>query len=171
MGLATLAAVTVGARDPVVTLYRTLLAFGVVGILILTAGLIEFVHFEPFGENVGGQARVVGIYQFDPVRGDTFGPDQRTFARDQQFAAVVDWSGLSDDIAVQAVWYDSFGNIVGRVGPGKPSELKANRIVPAAVPPGLKYHLPGEYIFAVERLKGDLPVEVLARQLVRVERT
>jgi hypothetical protein len=38
------------------------------------------------------------------------------------------------------------------------------------VPHDLKYHLPGEYIFAVERLAGGRPVEVLGRRLVEVLR-
>jgi len=169
--LATLARVAVSARDPVITLYRTLLAYGVVGLVILTAGVVEFLHFEPFGGAGTPPAHIVGIYRYDPATGQTSGPDQRSFARDQLFAAVVDWSSLPDNITAQAVWYDGFGNVVGRVGPGTPSELKDHNIVPAEVPEGLKYHLPGGYIFAVERLRGDLPVEVLARRLVQVERT
>jgi hypothetical protein len=158
-------------RDPVVTLYRTLLVYGLIALVILTAGLVEFLHFEPFGETAGVHAHIVGIYLYDPATGQTSGPDRRAFARGEQFAAVVDWSGLPDSITVQAVWYDSFGNIVGQVGPGKPSELKSHRTIPAEKPSGLKYHLPGEYIFAVERLDGGQPVEVLARRLTEVDRT
>ena len=158
-------------RDPVVTLYRTLLVYGLIGLVILTAGLVEFLHFEPFGETAGVHARIAGVYLYDPGTGRTSGPDRRTFARNEQFAAVVDWSGLPDTFTVQAVWYDSFGNIVGQVGPGAPTRLNPHRIIPAEKPSGLKYHLPGEYIFAVERLQGGQPVEVLARRLIEVERT
>jgi hypothetical protein len=170
-GLATLALVTAGQRDPVITLYRTLLAYGLVGLLILTAGLIEFLHFEPFGVTAGMHVRIVGVYRYDQATHQTSGGDQSSFARNEQFAAVVDWSGLPDDITVQALWYDSFENVVGLVGPARPSALAGRTIIPAAVPQGLKYHLPGEYIFAVERLDGGRPVEVLARRLVVVERS
>jgi len=163
--------VAIAQRDPVVTLYRTLLVYGLVGLLILTAGLVEFIHFEPFGVTAGVHAQIAGVYVYDPPTGQTSGPDRGNFTRSEQFAAVVNWSNLPDNITVQAVWYDSFGNIVGQVGPAKPGDLKDHRVVPAEKPTGLKYHLPGQYIFAVERLQGDQPVEVLARRLVEVDRT
>lgn len=169
--MGTLAVVATAQRDPVVTLYRTLLVYGLIGLVILTAGLVEFLHFEPFGETAGVAAHITGVFLYDPATGQTSGPDRRTFARAEQFAAVVDWSALSNDVTVQAVWYDSFSNIVGQVGPSKPSALNDHRIVPAEKPSGLRYHLPGEYIFAVERLDGGQPVEVLARRLIEVERT
>jgi hypothetical protein len=169
--MATLAMVAVDQRDPVVTLYRTLLVYGLIALVILTTGLVEFLHFEPFGQTAGVHARIVGVYLYDPATGQTSGPDRSTFARAEQFASVVDWSGLPDNVTVQAVWYDSFGNIVGQAGPGTATQLDTHRIIPALKPSGLKYHLPGEYIFAVERLDGGQPVEVLARRLIEVERT
>ena len=169
--LGTLAAVTEGARDPVLTLYRTLLAYGVVGVLILGAGLVEFLHFEPFTQAAGMHAHIVGVYRYDPATGRTSGPDQTTFARDEPFAAVVDWSTVPDVITVRALWYDSFENVVGSVGPGPTLALQGDNVVPAAIPKGLHYHLPGQYIFAVERFDAGLPVEVLARRIVQVRRS
>ena len=163
--------VSTAQRDPVVTLYRTLLVYGLVGLVILTAGLVEFLHFEPFSTTAGVRAHVAGVYLYDPSTGTTSGPDRATFNRSEQFAAVVSWSELPDTITVQAVWYDGFGNIVGQVGPGKPGDLQNQGVVPAKKPSGLKFHLPGQYIFAVERLQGGQPVEVLARRLIEVERT
>ena len=169
--MGTLAVVATAQRDPVVTLYRTLLVYGLVAVVILSAGLVEFLHFEPFGVTAGVRAHIAGVYLYDPSTGQTTGADRATFTRSEQFAAVVNWSDLPDNISVQAVWYDSFGNVVGRAGPGKPSDLNDHRIVPAQKPSGLKLHLPGQYIFAVERLQGDQPVEVIARRLIEVERT
>ena len=163
--------VAVAQRDPVVTLYRTLLVYGLFGLIILTAGLVEFLHFEPFGVTAGVHAQIAGVYLYDPATKETTGPDRSTFTRSDLFAAVVNWSDLPDNVTVQAIWYDAFGNIVGQAGPAKPGDLKDHRVVPAEKPTGLKYHLPGQYIFAVERLQGDQPVEVLARRLVEVERT
>jgi len=163
--------VAAAQRDPVVTLYRTLLVYGLIGLVILTAGLVEFLHFEPFGVTAGVHAHIAGVYLYDPSTSQTTGPDRSMFGRNEQFAGVVDWSGLPNSLTVQAIWYDSFGNIVGQAGPAQPSALGSHRIVPAQKPNGLKYHLPGQYIFAVERLQGDLPVEVLARRLVEVQRS
>lgn len=162
-----------GARDPVRTLYRTLIAYSAVAILILVAGAAEYLHFEPFLEPDTVHARIVGVYDYDPATHATSGPNRERFARGEQFAAVVDWTVLGDyqTLTVEAIWYDSFENIVGSVGPGSPGDLRNQTIVPAEVPQGLKYHLPGDYIFAIERLSGGRPVEVLDRRLVYVERT
>jgi hypothetical protein len=158
------------ANDPVNTLYRILLTYGVIAVLILIAGAAEFAYFEPFSKSSGLKVHVVGVFEYDPATHQTSGPDQRMFSRRDSFAAVVDWSGLPKDITVRAVWFDSFENVVGGVGPGHPFELASSTIIPALVPQGLKYHLPGQYIFAVERFSGNLPVEVLARRIVLVER-
>jgi hypothetical protein len=156
--------------DPVRTLYRTLLVFDIVAILILAIGLGEFLYFERPGQGTGVTARV-GVYLYDPATGKTVGPERSTFTRDQQFAAVVDWSSLPQDIIVDARWYDSFEAIVGRVGPATPAQLADATIVPVALPTGLKHNLPGQYIFVVERLESGVPVEVLARRVVLVERS
>jgi hypothetical protein len=163
--------VALGQRDPVVGLYRTLVAFAVVGALILTAGLVEFLHFEPLGGAATVHAHIVGVFHYDPATHRTNGPDEQAFARADQFAAVVDWSGLPDGITVEALWFDSFQNVVGSAGPDTPRALQGDTIIPAAVPSSLKYHLPGEYIFTVERLAGCRPVEVLARRIIEVRRT
>jgi len=156
--------------DPVRTLYRALLVFDVVAILILAIGLGEFLYFEPPGKTTGLAVRVA-IYQYDSTTKTTSGPERTTFARDQLFAAVVDWSSLPSDVIVDARWYDSFEAIVGRVGPGTPVELAGQTTIPVGFPAGLKDNLPGQYIFVVERFEGGVPVEVLARRFVLVDRT
>ena len=157
-------------QDPVWTLYRTLLAYSAIAILIFAAGAVEYLHFEPFTSTPSLHAKVVGVFSYDAATKSTSGPNRDSFNRNDQFAAVVDWSGLPDTIDVEAIWYDSFENIVGRVGPGKPGVLRDQTVVPANVPQGLKFHLPGEYIFAIERLDKGRPVEVLGRRIVIVER-
>ncbi len=86
------------------------------------------------------------------------------------FAAVVDWSSLPADVIVDARWYDSFGNVVGSVGPGTPLQLAGQTVIPVRVPPGYHHVLPGHYLFVVERYAGGVPVEVIARRVVLVER-
>jgi hypothetical protein len=61
--------------------------------------------------------------------------------------------------------------VVAQVGPGNPTQLANQTVVPVAVPAGLKYNLPGQYIFVVERISGGVPVEVLARRIVLVVRS
>ena len=156
--------------DQVRTLYRTILVFDIVAILILVIGFGEFAFFERPGEATGIKAEITGVYQYDPEHHMTIGPDRSTFARTEVFAAVVDWSSLPSDLTVDARWYNAFGSIVGFVGPGKPAQLADNKVIPVLVPPGLHLNLPGRYMFVVERFEGGLPVEVLGRRIVLVER-
>jgi hypothetical protein len=166
-----LAAVRAATYDPVRTLYRALLVLAAIGIAILAIGLVEFLYFEPPGQTTGAKAHIVGVFQFDPATQKTSGSDQSSFARSQIFAAVVDWSSLPQDITVDARWYDSYEVVVGHVGPGTPAQLADKTAVSVAVPSGLRYNLPGQYVFVVERLSGGIPVEVLARRIILVERT
>jgi len=159
------------AYDPVRTLYRTLLLFDIVAILILAVGVAEFLYFEPPGQHTGINATIVGVYQYDPTTNKTFGADRSTFTRTQLFAAVVDWKSLPPNISVDARWFDNFESIVGSVGPGTPARLENQPIVPIALPTSLKHNLPGQYVFVVERWANGLPVEVLARRIVLVERS
>ncbi len=156
--------------DQVRTLYRTLLVYAAVSILILLAGLAEFAYFEPSGQHTGIKATIVGVYQYDPNKGQLTGPDSSTFPRTVQFAAKVDWSKLPSNIVVDARWYDGFGNVVGSVGPGTPQELAGQTIIPVKVPPGFHHNLPGHYVFVVERYESGVPVEVIGRRVVQVER-
>jgi hypothetical protein len=162
--------VSVAPYDQILTLYRTLLVFGTVAVLILAGGLVEFVYFEPPGQTTGATAHIVGVFEYDPATGTTKGSDRTTFARTEEFGAVVDWSQLPPNLTVDARWFNTFGSMVGRVGPATPAELGPQSTVPVIVPPGLHHSLPGHYTFVVERLKGGRPVEVLARRIVLVER-
>jgi hypothetical protein len=157
--------------DQLRTLYRTLLVFATVGVVILCVGLVEFVYFEPPGQASGVHATIAGVYRYQPESGKTVGPDRSEFARADDFAAVVDWSSLPPDLVVDARWYDTFGSLRGEAGPGTAQELADHRIVPVEVPAGSKFVLPGRYTFVVERLRGGLPVEVLARRFIVVDRT
>jgi hypothetical protein len=156
--------------DQVPTLYRALRVYAAVSLLILIAGLVEFVYFEPPGQHSGLKATIVGVYQYDPTNDTTVGPDSNAFPRTVQFAAVVDWSTLPKNVVVDARWFDGFGNIVGSVGPATPDQLSDKTIVPVRTPPGFSHNLPGHYIFVVERYEGGVPVEVIARRVVLVER-
>lgn len=157
--------------DQLRVLYRTLLLFATVGAVILAIGVVEFVYFEPPGQTSGIVARIVGVYTYDPNARQVTGPDRSEFPRSGEFAAVVDWSSLPAGLAVDARWYDSFGTLEGRVGPAAASELAASDgVIPVEVPPGFRYVLPGRYTFVVERLNEGMPVEVLARRFVVVDR-
>jgi len=157
--------------DQLRVLYRTLLVFATVGAVILAIGLVQFAYFEPFGETSGAKATIVGVYAYNSTTGQLVGPDRSEFTREGEFAAKVDWTSLPSNLVVDARWYDSFGTLRGQVGPGSPAELVDKSIVPVLVPEGYHYVLPGRYTFVVERLRNDLPVEVLGRRFVRVDRT
>jgi len=152
------------------TLYRTLLVFATVGVVILAIGLVQFAYFERPGEASGVKASIVGVYKYDPATGQTTGPDRSEYARNEQFAAVVEWSSIPSNITVDARWYDSFGSIEGGVGPGTPADLANHKTVPVQVPEGYHYVLPGRYTFVVERLEDGVPVEVLGRRFLLVDR-
>jgi hypothetical protein len=155
--------------DPVRPLYRALLVFDIVALLILAVGLGEFLYFERPGQTTGLKATIAGVYQYDQTTHQTSGPDRSTFTGTEDFAAVVDWSSLPPNMTVDARWYDAFGTVVGRAGPGTPAELTDQSTIPVATPAPFQRNLPGRYIFVVERLDNGVPVEVLARRLVLVE--
>ena len=157
--------------DQLRILYRTLLGFATVGVVVLALGLVQFAYFERPGEASGVKAKIVGVYKYDPATRQTVCPDRAEFARNEQFAAVVDWSSIPSNLSVDARWYDSFGSIEGHVGPGTASALANDGIVPVQVPPGYHYVLPGRYTFVVERFENGVPVEVIGRRFVVVNRT
>lgn len=156
--------------DQLKVLYRTLLAFATVGTVILAIGIVQFVYFEPLGQTTGVQAHIVGVYRYEPATKTTIDGDRSEFPRTEEFAAKVDWSSLPNNLIVDARWYDSFGSLRGQVGPGSPSSLADKSVIPVDVPPGFHYVLPGRYTFVVERFKNDVPVEVLGRRFVLVDR-
>jgi hypothetical protein len=161
----------VASYDQLRTLYRTMLVFATVGVLILAVGLVEFVHFEPPGQTSGVKAHILGIYLYDPdLGGATSGPDRSQFSRTDEIAALVDWASIPSNLIVDAKWLDSFGDLVGRAGPASPAELKYQMIVPIVVPKGYHHILPGHYTFVVERIQGGIPVEVLGRRHILVDR-
>jgi hypothetical protein len=157
--------------DQLRILYRTLLGFATVGVVVLALGLVQFAYFERPGEASGVKAKIVGVYKYDPATRQTVAPDRAQFARNEQFAAVVDWSSIPSNLSVDARWYDSFGSIEGQVGPGTASALTNDGIIPVQVPPGYHFVLPGRYTFVVERFENGVPVEVIGRRFVVVNRT
>ena len=167
----TVPALQAAPYDHTQTLYRTLLVFATVAVLALVVGLIEFVYFEPPGKVSGATATIVGVYDYDSSTRMTSGADHSAFPRTQQFAAVVDWSSVPPNMKVDARWYDAFGDVVGHVGPTTADQLSNSSVVPIVVPKEFHHSLPGQYLFVVERFEGSVPVEVLARRIVRVERS
>jgi hypothetical protein len=159
------------AYDQLQVLYRTLLVFATVGVVILGIGLVQFAYFERPGEETGVKARIVGVYRYDPGSHMTAGSDRSEFARSDEFAAVVDWSSVPANLVVDARWYDTFGSMRGSVGPAKAGDLGSDGMIPVQVPEGFHYVLPGRYTFVVERFQDGVAVEVLARRFVLVDRT
>jgi hypothetical protein len=163
--------VSVVTYDQLRALYRTLLVFATVGVVILSLGLVEFVYFEPPGQTSGAQAHIDGVFHYDPSSGEVSGADRSQFGRTEQFAASVNWASIPSNLTVDARWYDSFGVVEGEAGPGSPPELGSQPLVPVTVPQGFHFVLPGRYTFVVERLNNGVPVEVLGRRFVVVDRS
>ena len=157
--------------DQLRVLYRTLLVFATVGVVILGVGLLQFVYFERPGQETGVEAHIVGVFKYDPQSGQTVGADRSEFDRADVFAAVVDWSSVPANIVVDARWYDTFGSMRAQVGPGHPDDLTGDSVIPVTVPHKSKYVLPGRYTFVVERLRDGVPVEVLGRRFILVDRS
>jgi hypothetical protein len=155
--------------DEITPLYRAIKLVGALAIVIFLAGALEFLSFEPPGQATGTVARIQGVYAYNPDSKSVTGRPAEHFPRSQPFAAVVDWGSIPTGTVVAARWFDSFGEVVGQVGPG-PAETMTEPSVPVALPSGLKQNIPGTYLFVVERISGGQPVEVLARRLIEVER-
>jgi hypothetical protein len=156
--------------DQLRVLYRTLLVFATVGAAILAIGVVQFAYFEPIGQSSGASAHIQGVYVYDSTTGKTVGRDRYEFPRSGEFAAVVDWSSVPSNLTVDARWYDSFGLLVGQVGPASPGDLTDKSVIPVLVPEGFHYVLPGTYTFVVERLENGQPVEVIGRRFAHVDR-
>jgi hypothetical protein len=157
------------APDEILPLYRAIKLVGVLAIVIFAAGIVEFVSFEPPGQDTGAVAQITGVYAYDPVAKTVKGPSSERFPRAQPFAAVVEWASITPGTEVAARWFNSFGEVVGQAGPAR-AEAIAETAVPVALPPGLTENIPGTYLFVVERISRGQPVEVLARRLIVVDR-
>ncbi len=144
-----------------------MLAFGMVGLLVLLGGLGLYLYFEPVNQNTGTTVQVTAIKEYDPDTGTVSGQSKTQFGSGQIPAAVIDWSGVSAGLPVEAGWYDqqvSDGTALNTVGP-KPAGA-----MPRAVPlvRDRSRLSSGLYLFIVGRYSGGRIVEVLARQEAQV---
>ena len=159
-----------GRPDEIMPLYRAIKLAGLMAVFIFAAGTAEFLSFEPPGQATGTVARISGVYAYNPSSGAIGHDPEEHFARDQAFAAVVDWSSIPATTVVAARWFDAFGEVVGQVGPAPAGGLHVQE-VPVALPRGLTRSIPGTYLFVVERMSHGQAVEVLARRVVQVDRS
>ena len=155
-------------RDEIRPLYLTMLTLGVLALVILAAGLVDFFAFEPLGQHTGSHATVIGVFRYDPASGQVTGPDSQRFTLDEAFAAEIDWTSLPPTMEVAARWFNTLGTTVGGVGPAPAGQLVDHSIVPVKISQGFRHNVPGDYDFVVERYQNGQPVEVLARRLVYV---
>lgn len=144
-----------------------MLAFGMIGLLVLLGGLGLYLYFEPVNQNTGTSVQVTGIKEYHPDTGTVSGRSKTQFGPDQIPAAVIDWSGVSTGLPVVAGWYDeqvSDGTAVNTVGPRTAGGM------PRAIPlvTNRNQLASGVYLFIVGRYSGGRIVEVLARQEAEV---
>ncbi len=149
-------------------LFLPIVVAGAIGAVILLSGLALFSYFEPVDAQPGnGNARITGVYRFDPITGDRVGASTARFTSRDVPAAVVDWKSLAPDIVVEAHWYDDNGEVLGGVGPA-PAGAQPARPIPIDVAPGDE--IPASaYVFVVERYSGGRSVQVLARSAIKVD--
>ena len=161
----------VDVQEDLRPLYRTMLALGLVAILIMALGLGLLIRYAPPGQRTGYRAHVVGVFAYDPSTGIPVGPPTTRFHRNQPFTAQVDWSALPSSVVVSARWTDSLDDEVGSVGPEPAGALAEHQIlVPVKTPPEFHANLPGSYTLTVLRHADGRPVELLASATVVVLR-
>jgi hypothetical protein len=159
----------VGAQEDLHPLYRTMLALGVVAILLLALGFAVMLRSAPPGQRTGYRARVIGVFAYDPSSGQPTGPPMTRFRRRQPFTAQVDWSALPPAVVAGARWTDSLDDEVGTVGPASAGSLASAAVmVPVKTPPEFHANLPGSYTLTVVRYAHGQPVELLASASVVV---
>lgn len=147
--------------------FLVMVAFGLVGLLVLLSGLGLYLYFEPVNQNTGTTVQVTAIKQYDPDTGTVSGHSRTQFGADQIPAAVINWRGVSSGLTVQAGWYDedlSDATAITTVGPRPAAAM------PRAIPL-VRYRSrlsSGLYLFIVGRYAGGRIVEVLARQEAQV---
>lgn len=147
--------------------FLVMLAFGMVGLLVLLGALGLYIYFEPVNQNTNTAVQVTAMKEYHPDTGTVSGRSRTQFGSDQIPAAVIDWSGVSSGLRVQAGWYDedTGGAVaVNTVGP-RPAGAMPD-VIPltrsrAQLSSGL-------YLFIVGRYSGGRIVEVLARQEAEV---
>ena len=110
---------------------------------------------------------MTGINEYDPATGTVSGRSMARLSSSQIPAAVIDWSGVSSGLRVQAGWYDeqlSNATALDLVGP------RSAGLMPGAIPlvTGGDQLSSGLYLFIVGRYAGGRIVEVLARQEAQV---
>ena len=149
-------------------LFWPIVVIGALGAVILLSGLGLFLYFEPVDAQAGnGNARITGVYRFDPSTRDKVGPPTARFTSRDIPAAVVDWKSLPPDMVAAAHWYDDNGQVLGGVGPA-PAGAQPARPIPIDVAPGDEIP-PSAYVFVVERFDGGRSVQVLARSAIKVD--
>lgn len=155
------------ADNEIRPVFRLLVILGIAGVVILSVGLAEFVHYEPAGQRTGQAVKIVGVFDYNVKTGKTVGSNKDHFRTDEPFAAVVDWSSLPPDLVVGANWFSGgFALNSGGIGPARAADLTAESVVP--VNRGTQRFPAGSYEFVVERHSGGRPVEVLGGRSVIV---
>lgn len=148
-----------------------MLSLGVVAVAIFALGFVVLLRYAPIGQRTGYEARIVGVFRYDPEKDEVFGEPSNLFRLGQPFAAKIDWTSLPGTVTAGARWYNTLQEPVGQAGPASASELARDQpIVPVRTPSKYQGNLPGSYTLVVLRYTGGRPVEVLGQRTVEVQR-
>lgn len=150
-------------------IYHTMLLAGYAGCLVLLVGLLALLATSPPGRHTALHTDAT-VYAYDSASASIQGAPQKHFAAGKEFAGQVNWDRLPADTIVAAKWYGVLEEAEGSVGPARAGDLAT-----AAKPvPVLKSQsallLPGRHTLLVLRYARGLPLEIVGRTIVVVDR-
>ena len=110
-------------RDGLTAPYVLLLAVGLFSFLVILLAFGQLIQGTAPWQHVNVQARIEGVYRYDPGTGRTTSGRQTSFQQGEAFAARVDWAALPTGLEVGARWYDDSGEDWGGIQPAAAGQL------------------------------------------------
>ncbi|MDQ6637090.1 MAG: hypothetical protein M3Y62_04795 [Candidatus Dormibacteraeota bacterium] len=151
-------------------IYHTMLLAGYAGLIILVVGLVTFLATSPPGRHTALHTDA-SVYTYDPASSSIKGEPQQHFPAGQEFAGLVSWETLPAATTVGAKWYGALQQVEGSVGPARAGELAAAaKPVPVRSSQTATPLLPGRHTLMILRYSGGLPLEIVGRTSVIVDR-
>ncbi len=156
-----------GPSDGLTAPYVLLLGVGLVSLFIILLAFGQLIQGTAPWQHVDAQARIEGVYRYDPAAGHITSSPQSTFRKGEAFAARVDWGSLPAGLEVGARWYDDSGVDWGGIQPETAGQLAGAG--PSLVPMVRADAPAGVYTVDVMRYSGGRPVQILGRTDVAVK--
>ncbi|MDQ6899355.1 MAG: hypothetical protein M3072_07600 [Candidatus Dormibacteraeota bacterium] len=147
-----------------------MLLAGYAGLVILVLGVVAFLATSPPGRHTALHTDA-SVFTYDPKSSSIQGEPLKHFAAGQEFAGLVSWETLPAATTVGAKWYGALQQMEGSVGPARAGELAAAaKPVPVRSSQTAAPLLPGRHTLMIIRYSGGLPLEIVGRTSVMVDR-